>query len=105
MVVVRGVTSVPVQEWLPARLRALRRFFRSPKGYLTVALTLLAPAGVLRAWSIQRLESGIQASGLTCVVNLGAEPVALPSYEKVLAVSGALTPDGRLPADTAVWLA
>ncbi|GAA2155734.1 glycoside hydrolase family 13 protein [Actinomadura napierensis] len=40
-------------------------------------------------------------SGLTCTVNLGAEPV--PVTGEVLLASGPL-PDGLLPPDTAVWL-
>ncbi|MEV4161565.1 glycoside hydrolase family 13 protein [Nonomuraea dietziae] len=42
-------------------------------------------------------------SGLTCVVNLGAEPVRLPPHKAVLLQSGSLV-DGSLPSDTAVWL-
>ncbi|MBB3728012.1 glycoside hydrolase family 13 protein [Nonomuraea dietziae] len=42
-------------------------------------------------------------SGLTCVVNLGGEPVRLPPHEAVLLQSGSLV-DGSLPCDTAVWL-
>jgi alpha-glucosidase len=42
-------------------------------------------------------------SGLTCVVNLGHEPVRLPAHEAVCLSSGPLD-DGLLPADTAVWL-
>ncbi|TMR24051.1 glycoside hydrolase family 13 protein [Nonomuraea turkmeniaca] len=42
-------------------------------------------------------------SGLTCVANLGPDPVRLPAGEVVLA-SGPLE-DGALPGDTAVWLA
>nr|BFE82507.1 hypothetical protein GCM10020093_051080 [Planobispora longispora] len=43
-------------------------------------------------------------SGLTCVVNLGADPVRLPPHESVLLASGTL--DGEeLPSDTAAWLA
>ncbi|HEU5032163.1 MAG TPA: DUF3459 domain-containing protein, partial [Spirillospora sp.] len=40
-------------------------------------------------------------AGLTCMVNLGAAPVPLPSGDVLLA-SGPL-PDGLLPPDTAVW--
>jgi alpha-glucosidase len=40
---------------------------------------------------------------IACVVNLGAEPAPLPAHTAVLLASGEL-PDGRLPADTAVWL-
>jgi alpha-glucosidase len=41
--------------------------------------------------------------GFACVVNLGAEPVALPEGAEVLLASGDLV-EGRLPSDTAVWL-
>jgi alpha-glucosidase len=42
-------------------------------------------------------------SGLTCVVNLGTEPVRLPAHESVCLTSGPLDGD-LLPPDTAVWL-
>ncbi|MCG5218528.1 glycoside hydrolase family 13 protein [Streptosporangium sp. KLBMP 9127] len=42
-------------------------------------------------------------SGLTCVVNLGPAPVALPPDREVLLTSGPVDVDG-LPADTAAWL-
>jgi alpha-glucosidase len=42
------------------------------------------------------------APGIRIVVNLGADPVALPAGEVLLA-SGPVT-DGKLPTDTAVWL-
>jgi alpha-glucosidase len=38
------------------------------------------------------------------VVNLGEDPVALPTPAHTLLASGPLTDDGRLPQDTAVWL-
>ncbi len=37
------------------------------------------------------------------VVNLGEEPVALPSGAEVIIASGPLTDDGTVPLDTAVW--
>jgi len=37
------------------------------------------------------------------VANLGAEAVALPQGAHVLAASGPLDSEGRVPADTAVW--
>jgi alpha-glucosidase len=43
-------------------------------------------------------------SRLVCAVNLGSDPVPLPSYDEVLLASGPLDRDGRLPSDTAVWL-
>ncbi|PRX02062.1 UNVERIFIED_ORG: alpha-glucosidase [Actinomadura viridilutea] len=42
--------------------------------------------------------------GFTCVVNVSGEPCDLPAGAEVLLASGDLV-DGRLPADTAVWLA
>ena len=42
-------------------------------------------------------------SGLTCVVNLGAEPVHLPEHQQVCLASGPVD-GGLLPTDTAVWL-
>ena len=42
-------------------------------------------------------------SGLTCVVNLGTEPVRLPEHQRICLASGPAD-DGLLPADTAVWL-
>ena len=51
-------------------------------------------------------EDGVFAirrgSGVRCVVNMGAEPVAIDG--EVLLSSGPLTADGALPTDTAVWL-
>ncbi len=46
----------------------------------------------------------VQAGGPRCVVNLGAEPVPLPTGAQVLLASGPLA-DGLLPPDTAGWLA
>jgi alpha-glucosidase len=54
-----------------------------------------APAGVL---------SFARDPGFVCVVNLAAEHVALPEGAVLLA-SGPLADDGRLPPDTAVWIA
>jgi alpha-glucosidase len=45
----------------------------------------------------------LRESGLTCMVNLGSEPVRLPSGQTVLLSSGPLVED-TLPSDTAVWL-
>ncbi|GAA4482049.1 glycoside hydrolase family 13 protein [Actinoallomurus oryzae] len=42
-------------------------------------------------------------SGLTCVVNLGREPVRLPEHQRIRLASGEVDGD-LLPADTAVWL-
>ncbi|WP_030378712.1 MULTISPECIES: glycoside hydrolase family 13 protein [unclassified Streptomyces] len=56
---------------------------------------LPAPEGVL---------AFTRADGVRCVVNLGEDPVALPTSAPPLLTSGPLTDDGRLPQDTAVWL-
>jgi alpha-glucosidase len=57
---------------------------------------LPAPAGAL---------AFARDPGFACIVNLSAGPVALPGGAKTLISSGPLTVDGRVPADTAAWLA
>ena len=52
-----------------------------------------APAGVL----------AYRRGDVSVILNAGAVPVALPEGQLVLS-SAALTADGRVPADTAVWL-
>jgi alpha-glucosidase len=42
--------------------------------------------------------------GFGCLVNLPADPLALPTGWQILLASGPLTDDGRIPADTALWL-
>lgn len=44
-----------------------------------------------------------RANGWASVTNFGADPVALPAGELLLA-SGPLTDDGKLPQDTSAWL-
>ena len=39
-----------------------------------------------------------------CVVNTSADPIPLPDTAQLMLASGPLTPEGRLPADTTVWL-
>lgn len=46
-----------------------------------------------------------RGSGLTCVVNLGDEPLALPDHERILLRSQPGETDGTLAPDTAAWLA
>jgi len=62
----------------------------------------VAPAGTL---AFRRDAAG--GGEILVVVNLGAEPFALPAYRdmpaEVLVASGPLA-DGHLPTDTAVWL-
>jgi alpha-glucosidase len=43
--------------------------------------------------------------GFTCIVNFSGDPVPLPAGADMLIASGPPTDDGRMPADTAVWLA
>ena len=50
-----------------------------------------------------RNTSGDGERTLLVVTNLGADPVALPPGE-VLVASGPLTDDGALPTDTTVWV-
>ena len=57
---------------------------------------LEAPAGAL---------AFARAPGFACIVNFTAEPVAPPVHSERLIASGPLDEDGRVPADTAVWLA
>ncbi|MDX2643972.1 glycoside hydrolase family 13 protein [Streptomyces sp. PA03-1a] len=45
-----------------------------------------------------------RAGGFACVVNLSADPAALPAHRQLLLASGPLAEDGRLPRDTCVWL-
>jgi alpha-glucosidase len=46
-----------------------------------------------------------RGNGVRCVVNLAAEPYGLGPDAHVLLASSALTADGKLPTDTAAWLA
>jgi len=45
-----------------------------------------------------------RGSGLTCMVNYGPEPVALPPHRQVLVASAHQSRPDRLEPDTAVWL-
>ncbi len=45
-----------------------------------------------------------RSSGIRCLVNAGSSPIELPQGLRVLLASGPLS-EGRLPGDTAVWLA
>ncbi len=42
--------------------------------------------------------------GFACIVNLSAPPIAPPDASELLISSGPLRPEGRIPADTTVWL-
>ncbi|WNI15259.1 glycoside hydrolase family 13 protein [Streptomyces sp. ITFR-21] len=45
-----------------------------------------------------------RGENFVCLLNLGTEPAELPDHEELLLTSGPLAEDGRVPADTAVWL-
>jgi alpha-glucosidase len=45
-----------------------------------------------------------RGEAFACVLNFGAKDADLPEHAEILLRSGPLTEDGRLPADTAVWL-
>lgn len=45
-----------------------------------------------------------RGSGLTCVVNLGADPVELPDHDEILLVSSELAGPTTLAPDSAAWL-
>jgi alpha-glucosidase len=42
--------------------------------------------------------------GLETIVNLGPDPIELPTGQPILLASERLADGGPLPADTAVWL-
>jgi alpha-glucosidase len=62
----------------------------------TLAWEEATPTGVL---------SFTREPGFRCVVNLSADPVALPPSEQVILTSVPLAPDGALEPDAAAWLA
>ena len=59
--------------------------------------------------SMQWLDRGVdvlafrRGDRFECVVNLGAEPVAIPEQSEILLASGELA-ERAVPTDTAVWL-
>ena len=57
---------------------------------------LPAPAGAL---------AFAREPAFVCIVNVSADPVAPPRSSELLMSSGPLETDGRIPADTAAWLA
>ncbi|MEV4059421.1 glycoside hydrolase family 13 protein [Nonomuraea dietziae] len=102
------------EPWLPQPLEWKELTVEAQAGDPGSMLTLYRTALRLRGdrlgdGSLTWLDLGPEVlaftrdSGLTCVVNLGAEPVRLPPHEAVLLQSGSLV-DGSLPSDTAVWL-
>ncbi|MEO8829204.1 glycoside hydrolase family 13 protein [Lapillicoccus sp.] len=98
--------AVDVQEGRPGStlelyrsLLALRREYRLGRGRLQWLQAYSSVSGVV-AFASQADER----SDVVVLVNLGDSPVDLPASARVLVASGELT-DGRLPTDTAVWLA
>ncbi|MEI2732833.1 MAG: glycoside hydrolase family 13 protein [Dermatophilaceae bacterium] len=78
-------------------LLALRRRRGLGRGTLTWGDRIEDP-GVLE----MRIEG---ADAVRVVVNFGPDPVALPADAQVLVASDALTDDGQVPTDVAVWAA
>jgi alpha-glucosidase len=115
-----GAESPTATPWLPVQPEAWRTH--------TVQAQLGDPESMLElyrgALALRRSEPGFRSDrdGLrwldapdgvlafrrgdenACVVNLSAEPVALPAHESVILTSSPLTGDGLLPSDCAAWL-
>jgi alpha-glucosidase len=115
-----AATSEPPAPWLPVQPSVWSAY--------TVEAELRDPGSMLRlyrsALALRRSEPGFRGSrdGLrwlespeqvlafqrgdenVCVVNLSAEPIALPAHHTTLLTSGPLTDDGLLPPDCAAWL-
>jgi alpha-glucosidase len=111
-----GFSSTP-DTWLPippewARL-TVERQLRDPASMLNFfqrALRLRAERMEFTGVAVEWLDAPADAlifrvtdGGLVCALNADAEPIDLPDGELLLA-SGPLV-DGRLPPDTAAWLA
>ena len=62
--------------------------------------------GSLLDWQAAPQGALVFARGPTfvCMVNVSADPMPVPDNAQLLLASGPLTPAGRLPADTTVWL-
>jgi len=78
-----------------ALYRAALRARATRRGLADDTLTWLESSDGVLAFS--------RASGFSCVVNLGAEPVPLPPHDELVLASGPLE-GSLLPGDTAVWL-
>jgi alpha-glucosidase len=90
-----AAVSVEAEEADPGSTLALyRSALRLRREHLGGGTLTWRPSGP----GVLTFDSG---PGLTCVVNMGDEPVALPAGDVLLA-SGPV--DGSLPPDTAVWL-
>jgi len=112
-----GFSPAGVEPWLPQP---------AEWGTLTAEVELADPASMLSLYrsalrirhehsslgdgSLEWLEMPDGAIGFTrepgfaCLVNLSADPLALPAGSTVVLTSGQLTEDNRIPADTSVWL-
>src|SRR6185312_11943480 len=109
-----------VRPWLPVQPASWRDHgvevqLGDPGSMLELYRTALAVRKAEPGFSSEReglrwLESGAdvlafrRGEDAACVVNLSAEPVALPAHRSVLLASAPLTEDGLLPSDCAVWL-
>ncbi len=111
-----GFSPEGVDPWLPqpadwARL-TVEAQSTDPASILTLyreALRIrrdaVGPCGDKFEWLTghQDVLAFTRGDGFSCVVNLSADPVALPAHTAVLLTSGPLD-DGLLPADSAAWL-
>ncbi|HET8981494.1 MAG TPA: DUF3459 domain-containing protein, partial [Pedococcus sp.] len=104
---------VPGVDWGELSVQAQKDDPGSTLALATAALRLrrqLHRSGALSAAdqaAVRTVGDGllvVDRPGTRLVVNMGAAPVALPPGE-VLLSSGPLDGEGRLPADTAAWLA
>ncbi|MCY7396679.1 MAG: glycoside hydrolase family 13 protein [Nocardioides sp.] len=108
-----GFGSGSGQPWLPQPLDWASLTVAAQEGHDGSTLefyraVLAARRDLLHGTSVQLLDAGedllaFTRDGLSVVLNAGPASVELPEGDVVIA-SGPLT-DGRLPADTAVWLA
>ncbi len=95
--------------WAPYTVAAQRADPESVLALYRAALTIRHDHPALGAGTLHWAASpeGVltfrREPGLTCVVNVNGEPVALPPGELLLS-SGPLTPAGTLPAATTAWL-
>ncbi|MGX7827861.1 glycoside hydrolase family 13 protein [Actinokineospora sp. 24-640] len=93
-----GQRSVEAQEHDPGSVLSLYR----------AALRLRRAEPALRGDAFTWLDSAdnviaFRRGGIACVVNLGADPIALPEHRGVLLASAVLD-SADLPTDAAVWL-
>ncbi len=93
---------------LDAEPDSILRFYRTALAARHAEPALLAEHGQPVEWLSGAEEPVLhfrRGSTFDCLVNLGAQPVALPAGRQVVLASAALpTGEDILPTDTAVWL-